>query len=273
MPCVPPALHLQLRSSPVPPPSPALSYQPFLHREVRSGCCAFCSERPSHPRLIELLRVPESSAQDNADPLVCAAAPSCAVPWAYLPQYCPVESALIWSLWTLDLSPLRAELRHPCVSPVLWLREAPSGRCFFTENSCINWFSSLSRWCSRKVRDLWWQGIPPSVRGKVWSLAIGNELNITHGECLHLKAQGIAPPQPGPVASPVPLPCCQEKGHHCGSCERPGACHPGASATCREPVWSQRAVGARGCALGAGCLWHCSFLCHLFSRQLTWKHL
>ncbi|XP_012579506.1 PREDICTED: TBC1 domain family member 14 [Condylura cristata] len=38
----------------------------------------------------------------------------------------------------------------------------------------------LSRWCSRKVRDLWWQGIPPSVRGKVWSLAIGNELNITH---------------------------------------------------------------------------------------------
>ncbi|XP_053423456.1 TBC1 domain family member 14 isoform X2 [Nycticebus coucang] len=35
-------------------------------------------------------------------------------------------------------------------------------------------------WCSRKVRDLWWQGIPPSVRGKVWSLAIGNELNITH---------------------------------------------------------------------------------------------
>ncbi|XP_074995252.1 TBC1 domain family member 14 isoform X1 [Calonectris borealis] len=34
--------------------------------------------------------------------------------------------------------------------------------------------------CSRKVRELWWQGIPPSVRGKVWSLAIGNELNITH---------------------------------------------------------------------------------------------
>ncbi|KAM9836802.1 TBC1 domain family member 14 isoform 1-T1 [Aulostomus maculatus] len=33
---------------------------------------------------------------------------------------------------------------------------------------------------SRRVRDLWWQGIPPSVRGKVWSLAVGNELNITH---------------------------------------------------------------------------------------------
>ncbi|XP_078422124.1 TBC1 domain family member 12 isoform X3 [Cetorhinus maximus] len=33
---------------------------------------------------------------------------------------------------------------------------------------------------TRKVRELWWQGIPPSVRGKVWSLAVGNELNITH---------------------------------------------------------------------------------------------
>ncbi|XP_041117070.1 TBC1 domain family member 12-like isoform X2 [Polyodon spathula] len=33
---------------------------------------------------------------------------------------------------------------------------------------------------TRKVRELWWQGLPPSVRGKVWSLAVGNELNITH---------------------------------------------------------------------------------------------
>lgn len=32
------------------------------------------------------------------------------------------------------------------------------------------------------MRDLWWQGLPPSVRGKVWSLAVGNELNITPGE-------------------------------------------------------------------------------------------
>ncbi|KAJ0006433.1 hypothetical protein NQD34_013706 [Periophthalmus magnuspinnatus] len=40
-----------------------------------------------------------------------------------------------------------------------------------------NWSSMCT---SRRVRDLWWQGIPPSVRGKVWSLAVGNELNITH---------------------------------------------------------------------------------------------
>ncbi|TRY59916.1 hypothetical protein DNTS_013440 [Danionella cerebrum] len=32
---------------------------------------------------------------------------------------------------------------------------------------------------TRRVRDLWWQGLPPNVRGKVWSLAISNELNIT----------------------------------------------------------------------------------------------
>ncbi|XP_052347556.1 TBC1 domain family member 12-like isoform X3 [Oncorhynchus keta] len=34
---------------------------------------------------------------------------------------------------------------------------------------------------TRRVRELWWQGLPPNVRGKVWSLAIGNELNITPG--------------------------------------------------------------------------------------------
>ncbi|XP_060719940.1 TBC1 domain family member 12 isoform X2 [Tachysurus vachellii] len=39
-----------------------------------------------------------------------------------------------------------------------------------------NWDSMRS---TRRVKDLWWQGLPPNVRGKVWSLAIGNELNIT----------------------------------------------------------------------------------------------
>ncbi|PVD29994.1 hypothetical protein C0Q70_09255 [Pomacea canaliculata] len=33
---------------------------------------------------------------------------------------------------------------------------------------------------TKKVRDLWWLGLPPNVRGKVWKIAIGNELNITH---------------------------------------------------------------------------------------------
>ncbi|XP_065648245.1 TBC1 domain family member 14 [Hydra vulgaris] len=32
---------------------------------------------------------------------------------------------------------------------------------------------------SKKVRDIWSQGIPPSVRGIVWKLAIGNELHIS----------------------------------------------------------------------------------------------
>ncbi|XP_012513807.1 PREDICTED: TBC1 domain family member 14-like [Propithecus coquereli] len=52
-------------------------------------------------------------------------------------------------------------------------------------NAVLTWNNEIlpnweTMWCSRKVRDSWWQGIPPSVRGKVWSLAIGNELNITH---------------------------------------------------------------------------------------------
>ncbi|TNN23105.1 TBC1 domain family member 12 [Liparis tanakae] len=32
---------------------------------------------------------------------------------------------------------------------------------------------------SPRAQDLWWGGLPPRVRGRVWSLALGNELNIT----------------------------------------------------------------------------------------------
>nr|DBA29340.1 TPA: hypothetical protein GDO54_009571 [Pyxicephalus adspersus] len=61
-------------------------------------------------------------------------------------------------------------------------------RCKLEEsivNAALTWNTEiLPNWetmcSSRKVREMWWQGIPPSVRGKVWSLAIGNELNITH---------------------------------------------------------------------------------------------
>ncbi|XP_062849534.1 TBC1 domain family member 14-like [Trichomycterus rosablanca] len=51
-------------------------------------------------------------------------------------------------------------------------------------NAALTWSQEIlpdwnSMHCTRRVRDLWWQGIPPSVRGRVWSLAIGNDLNIT----------------------------------------------------------------------------------------------
>ena len=32
---------------------------------------------------------------------------------------------------------------------------------------------------TRRVRELWWRGLPPSVRGRIWKLAIGNALNLT----------------------------------------------------------------------------------------------
>lgn len=31
----------------------------------------------------------------------------------------------------------------------------------------------------KKCRELWWQGLPSCVRGRVWEMAIGNDLNIT----------------------------------------------------------------------------------------------
>ncbi|XP_046667469.1 TBC1 domain family member 14-like isoform X1 [Homalodisca vitripennis] len=42
----------------------------------------------------------------------------------------------------------------------------------------------LPRWdqmhTGKKARELWWQGVPSCVRGRVWQLAIGNPLNLTH---------------------------------------------------------------------------------------------
>ncbi|KAF2757148.1 hypothetical protein EJ05DRAFT_56975 [Pseudovirgaria hyperparasitica] len=32
----------------------------------------------------------------------------------------------------------------------------------------------------RRVRELWWKGIPPAARGRVWATGIGNELELTH---------------------------------------------------------------------------------------------
>ena len=34
---------------------------------------------------------------------------------------------------------------------------------------------------AKKVLELWWLGLPPSVRGRVWKLAFGNDLHITQG--------------------------------------------------------------------------------------------
>eukprot|EP00824_Muranothrix_gubernata_P017956 TRINITY_DN3673_c0_g1_i1.p1 TRINITY_DN3673_c0_g1~~TRINITY_DN3673_c0_g1_i1.p1 ORF type:complete len:351 (+),score=43.43 TRINITY_DN3673_c0_g1_i1:104-1156(+) len=58
---------------------------------------------------------------------------------------------------------------------------------------------------TRKVRQIWWQGIPPSVRGLVWPRAIGNQLQITRElfEAFHTHAErhrtGGEPSNPNPV--------------------------------------------------------------------------
>lgn len=39
-----------------------------------------------------------------------------------------------------------------------------------------NWEEQKS---SKRTNQLWWHGLPPPIRGKVWKLAIGNELNLT----------------------------------------------------------------------------------------------
>ncbi|TNM93400.1 hypothetical protein fugu_001576 [Takifugu bimaculatus] len=50
-----------------------------------------------------------------------------------------------------------------------------------------NWSAMCT---SRRVRDLWWQGIPPSVRGKVWSLASGQRPQHHPRPVPHLSGPG-----------------------------------------------------------------------------------
>ena len=40
----------------------------------------------------------------------------------------------------------------------------------------------MNRRNNYNTRQLWWHGIPPSIRGLVWKLVIGNDLNITKGQ-------------------------------------------------------------------------------------------
>ncbi|KAJ8981384.1 hypothetical protein NQ317_002578 [Molorchus minor] len=46
----------------------------------------------------------------------------------------------------------------------------------FTQHVLPNWEVMRT---NKKTQELWWQGLPSSVRGTVWRLAIGNELNLT----------------------------------------------------------------------------------------------
>uniref|UniRef100_H2ZCR2 Rab-GAP TBC domain-containing protein n=1 Tax=Ciona savignyi TaxID=51511 RepID=H2ZCR2_CIOSA len=51
----------------------------------------------------------------------------------------------------------------------------------WTRDILPNW-ETMVVYCRRNTantRTMWWDGLPPSVRGKVWQLSIGNDLNIT----------------------------------------------------------------------------------------------
>jgi len=54
----------------------------------------------------------------------------------------------------------------------------------FMTNSLRIWNTEiLTNWKrekdAKRTKQLWWHGLPPSIRGKVWKLAIGNDLNLT----------------------------------------------------------------------------------------------
>ena len=63
----------------------------------------------------------------------------------------------------------------------------------FMANSLKIWNTEiLTNWCESKnekrTQQIWWHGLPPSIRGKVWKLAIGNQLSLTE-EHYHMYAK------------------------------------------------------------------------------------
>ncbi|WKY15807.1 hypothetical protein Q1695_000915 [Nippostrongylus brasiliensis] len=54
--------------------------------------------------------------------------------------------------------------------------QAMSACLVWTQEILPNW-NEMKK--TRRCYDLWWLGIPPKVRGEIWSLAIGNALGIT----------------------------------------------------------------------------------------------
>lgn len=62
----------------------------------------------------------------------------------------------------------------------------------FMANSLRIWNTEiLKNWKEQKkikrTQELWWHGLPPSIRGNVWKLAIGNDLNLTKETYLFYK--------------------------------------------------------------------------------------
>ncbi|CAK1550928.1 unnamed protein product [Leptosia nina] len=47
----------------------------------------------------------------------------------------------------------------------------------WTQNILPDWHNMKN---AKRTLELWWSGLPPSIRGRVWQLAIENKLKITH---------------------------------------------------------------------------------------------
>ncbi|KAJ1367134.1 hypothetical protein KIN20_027987 [Parelaphostrongylus tenuis] len=68
------------------------------------------------------------------------------------------------------------ERRQAHVEKVRLEEQAKTACLLWTEKILPNWNEAKE---TKRCYDLWWQGIPPKIRGRVWSLVIGNTLEIT----------------------------------------------------------------------------------------------
>ncbi|XP_045518411.1 TBC1 domain family member 12-like isoform X1 [Pieris brassicae] len=71
-----------------------------------------------------------------------------------------------------------AAARHARIQESLRLEERLARHAKeWTQNILPDWNNMKN---AKRTLELWWSGLPPSIRGKVWQLAIENKLKITH---------------------------------------------------------------------------------------------
>ncbi|VDM62978.1 unnamed protein product [Angiostrongylus costaricensis] len=71
---------------------------------------------------------------------------------------------------------VQKERRQAHFEKVRLEEQAKTASLLWTEKILPNWNEAKE---TKRCYELWWQGIPPKIRGRVWSLVIGNALDIT----------------------------------------------------------------------------------------------
>uniref|UniRef100_A0A6A7G0G3 TBC1 domain family member 14 n=1 Tax=Hirondellea gigas TaxID=1518452 RepID=A0A6A7G0G3_9CRUS len=99
----------------------------------------------------------------------------------------------------------------------------------WTEDVIPQWSSKRD---SKKCRELWWKGVPSCVRGKVWQLAIGNQLNVSP-HLYHMLKKRAEEEKCSPSTSEI---SCSSQQQQRTPCSCSGCCSTNCNTTKQPPT-------------------------------------